>query len=139
MLLYRLEMKESFNYHLYLANGEVSHKGVYHAHYAHLLISNDDYDAGNDSKHPSPQEDMKLARYWNSFDITERESYLFGFTSLEQLRRWFAASTDASDDIKEVVQLAVYQTPELIEGSFQAIAKAENMTLVDILELDYLS
>lgn len=38
-------------------------------------------------RHPTPYEDDLFYRGWSNCE--NRESYLFGFTSIEQLRNWF--------------------------------------------------
>lgn len=92
----------------------------------------------NSDNHPAPFIDMKLAPIWENLE--DSKAYVFGFRSLEELRRWF--SNDdwmLSDWAIENATIAVYTLPDDMfhAGSFQVIGHAPSMVLATKLSTDY--
>lgn len=95
--------------------------------------------AGAGVNHPTPARDMRLASKWEELEEEYNHChYVFGFLTLEQLHRWFFKLRELEDHEDEV-RIAVYQVSDefMYPGSFQCIAKASEMKLVDILDKDY--
>lgn len=80
----------------------------------------------DENRHPLPSEDTKLALVWEELDYDERYYYFFGFSSFEQLKRWFYKDCWLSDLDKYLV-ISVYSVNELHEGYTQAICRDENV------------
>ncbi|UUW39853.1 hypothetical protein VP14_166 [Vibrio phage VPMCC14] len=84
------------------------------------LNNNDDF------RHPLPDEDTKLKHYWDSLDYKQQWEHFFGFSSFEQLKRWFYRDSWLSD-LDNYLVISVYSVNELHEGYTQAICKDENV------------
>lgn len=135
-LIYRLEdAKRSTSEH-YGGREYLSHIGLgaYRAGFAGSACGGDSHT----DRHPNPYSDMKLYPIW--MRLVNTQDYVFGFESIEQLRRWFSDREWMQGEGLEVARIAVYQVPQdkFKRGSFQVIGYAPEMKLVEVLPTDYL-
>lgn len=88
---------------------------------------------------PTPNQDPGLKYVWESLPYTVQRQHTFGFTSLEQLRRWFVPEVlQALHENKYYIQ--VYEVPEVTESDFQAIfvhAYATKKYALSCVELEF--
>ncbi len=89
------------------------------------------------NKHPIPQMDMKLRDPWNRLNEEGKASeYVFGFHTLNLLLSWFSDYRNHSH-LYEHVRIGVYEVPDKYyhRGTFQSVAKANLMKLVQVIDL----
>ena len=95
-------------------------------------------------RHPSPSQDsalwegLKAAQNCGSTGFPDVHPYIFGFSSLEQLRAWFFA-----DEVLTYLHeqgFRLYESEvERIAGNSQAICLKENWAAAEKKEIDILS
>ncbi len=121
MLVYRVEHKtEESNAHPNV------NTGFYRTSSRHIISQ-------DISRHPVPQEDGKLCDIWD--DIWDnRSDYVFGFDSIQSLRRWFFKPQELKD---EELRIGVYNVPEehVHEGYTQLVFLPEHARLVRTLHV----
>lgn len=87
--------------------------------------------------HPTPQSDPKLKHVW--YEMPNSHKFFFGFTSTNQLLRWFCADKDGYYKVAElnVFRVAVYEIEDkfVIEGTKQCIFEAEHAKIHQIYTL----
>jgi len=90
----------------------------------------------NKDLHPAPDCDRILQKYFHLFDCDT--SYVFGFKSLDDLRRWFNDPIHLAAN-NEVLRIGVYSVPSysVVDGQFQTIFKAEDAKLIEVLPANY--
>lgn len=127
-IVYRVESKTNKSESLPIVN-----QGAYRCGLADLLCSS----YGSGEIHPSPYSDMKLSRKWKALGCNSLD-YAFCFDSLEALNRWFDIR-EAREIHEDEGRIAIYQCPDssFIQGSFQCIAKASDLRLLEVQPLTY--
>lgn len=81
---------------------------------------------------PEPRSDAGLADAWMNMDYSERDAYLFGFSSLEQLQAWFSET-----ELAKLKSMGYYVTcfeipePYIIVGSLQLIFKKVSLVALE--------
>lgn len=120
MLVYRVEHKTEKS----LTNPNVN-TGFYRTSSRHIISQ-------DVSRHPVPQEDGKLCDIW--YDIDNTSDYVFGFDSMNSLRRWFYKPQELKD---EELRIGVYSVSEeyVHEGYTQLIFLPEHARLVRTLHV----
>lgn len=123
MIVYRVEGREETHGMQHPNVG----RGAYRAGLAHYICSN-----SNDSRHPRPQEEDKLA---DIFDYT----YVCCFTSIRDLHRWFDEIDSCPDNVAEELQIATYAVPDeyFHNGRWQSIAHMDHMRRVEVHPIHY--
>lgn len=82
--------------------------------------------------HPCPWDDSLINLFLSNTGGGIWGEYFFGFTSIEQMRRWFY-----NDDILALLDqsgyhLSVYEFPSIVSGHTQAMASMEYKGMVPI-------
>jgi len=89
-------------------------------------------------RHPTPIEDAELSEWWKrNYPISEK--YIFGYSTLEQLKSWIYAEKWRVEIKSSGLVCSVYETDDYIIGAAQAIFRketAKKIGEVDILNLD---
>ena len=70
--------------------------------------------------HPAPEDDSKLNEVWGCLDFDTSKNWHFGFSSYEQLKRWFYDNAKLAT-IQGYICLRVYQCEDVHVGYTQAI------------------
>ena len=87
-------------------------------------------------RHPLPSEDNGVSSYWESLDHDERTQHFFGFSSFEQLKRWFYRDRRLAE-VKDYIRLSVYNVKILHNGYTQAICHVDDVVeLLHTFEVD---
>ena len=134
-IVYRLESKNE-RYEIEILNKV--NVGPYVETEKNVSIGNkiDGSDGFNsNSSHPTPTNDMKLSRIWS--DIKDKQLWVFCFSDLESLYKWFS-ETDKIEDINKYLRIGVYEVDEYYDyhkGSFQSTMKACNSRLIKTLKI----
>lgn len=98
-------------------------------------------DAYNECRHPMPSKDSKLMRSLDDanlvgrYDEVDWSPWRFGFSSLEQMRRWLYNDVMRSDLKKAGFFVAVYESDEEHHGDTQAIFKRRGHDFVRTIDL----
>lgn len=96
-------------------------RGPYASGSNYSLICSDSFN----SQHPQPYAEPALRSKWS-------RKHVCCFTSIEELRRWFDLIDEVPTNNTEF-KISTYHVPNeyFVRGRWQAIAKAEHMTLVE--------
>ena len=89
-------------------------------------------------RHPTPSEDAELSTWWGANRLI-RDQYIFGYSTLEQLKSWIYAKKWRMEIKKAGLVCSVYETNDCIVGATQAVFRkstAKKIGEVDILDLD---
>lgn len=110
-------------------NGE----GIYNAS-VEVHPSNQDWDkAPCRSPHPPPNHDPMLRDIWE--DLSDRRPYYFGFSSMEQFRRWFFDPEYLIRAQASGVRICIYQTDDFYIGDTQMIFRKETAKMIGQADL----
>lgn len=93
-------------------------------------VANIDY-----ARQPGPNSDDGL-HLWKGKEVEDRRVYIFGFISLNQLFNWFYREEEIAFLKNHGYHLSVYEAPDsyVIASSYQAVAHADHLTLVNTLD-----
>ena len=89
-------------------------------------------------RHPTPSEDAELSAWW-SRNYKTRAEYIFGYSTLEQLKSWIYAKKWRVEIKQSGLVCSVYETNDFIVGATQAVFRnrtAKKIGEIDILDLD---
>lgn len=92
--------------------------------------------AHDDMKHPLPYEDSLLAPLYNKLDSSARSNYIYGFSSIQQLRSWIYADGWLLDMHDAGFKLSIYNvTDEVLMGHTQVMfLRSEAVERHDLME-----
>lgn len=104
--------------------------GMYSSHNSPALPIGD----GN-SQHPTPYGDQLLSPIWSKMTYAEHEHYFFGFSSMEQLRRWVSNIHWCKQAHDYGLRICIYQTDDYHIGDTQMIFRKATATFVGKADL----
>lgn len=81
------------------------------------------------SKHFCPIDDCTF--YYRLHNYKE---YVFGFSNFDQVFEYFSSNYEMEYFRKYGFRLSIYEVPEILSGTHQAVAHSKNMTLVESME-----
>lgn len=91
------------------------------------------------TKHPPPWADDKLCSAWdalyNDEIANEYRQYYFGFSSMEQLRRWLFNSELNQKMHEAGLRIHIYQTDDYHMGDTQMVFRKETAILIGRADL----
>ncbi len=122
-------MRKELCYRIEYENGE----GIYRRSCG--IMPNDQ--EGGPLNHPNPDEDHLLKDVWLDLRYKTNQAfcYYFGFSSIEQLRRWFFDQTYLQTIHDRGVRIAIYQTDDYHFGDTQMIFRKSAATLIGKADL----
>lgn len=126
-LIYRVEHKTAKPTESFLSAVNL---GVYRQ--GNVMIST--IDGGDNDIHPAPapHNDPLIGCEWEY--LKNREYYVFGFKSLEQLLKWFPMLFE-NDRAKEHLRIGVYSTVNVLHGKYQSITYIRGTELWDVIDI----
>lgn len=100
------------------------------------------FDVNSAHRHPSPEEDAKMAPGWRALSYSQKEHYFFGFTSEFQLLGWFYSEKMIRHAHGRGLGVTIYEVDEadVIIGHTQAVfikskaAKIDRLSILDFLD-----
>ena len=116
MLIYRLESKTNL-----AAQTDKVHAGFYRSadDWQVMLFTDGYYDEDN-FLHPLPEHDSLLQPAWVSLTCEEARHWYFGFSTYQQMKRWFYDDWALAQCTDNIV-LRIYECAEVHAGYTQAI------------------
>lgn len=79
-----------------------------------------------DPRHPSPMEDQSIRPFWiNLMQTDYADKYYFGFSSMDQLRRWIFSEEYMNHLKHKHMVIGIYQTDDYHIGDTQMVFRKE--------------
>lgn len=140
MIFYRIEKKEicekvGFRRGVFSGDYHYSGKMAWDAH----IFYSDGYQGPwypNPQTMPLPTEDDGMDR-WSNMRWWTKEKYLFGFPTLNHIRKWFGHSGGRRELDEAGFQISIYKAPKkkMVVGENQVAADRRHMELIKTLSL----
>lgn len=108
--------------------------GIYRTEHAHMLYELDDQCFGQ--AHPHPNRDDKLYHHWDNLVLFgDYRNYYFGFSTMEQLRRWMFDKAVNQKLHDAGIVISIYQTEDYYIGDTQMMFRRSTATLIGKADL----
>lgn len=96
------------------------------------------YEMIDSMRHPTPNKDASLSKFWNALSFERSQAYSFGYGSLEQLKNWIYQDSWRKEIDESGFRVYVYDSKHFEIGDTQAVFIKQTATLqysLSILEI----
>lgn len=95
------------------------------------VISGKYFPDGYQNARPTPSEDKELSKFWDYTGKDIKNSYCFGFSSFDDIFRWFNLPEEIEFFEKYGFSIVKYETCDIIKGDKQAIARSDSLVPIE--------